>query len=156
MTLTVNINRVKSPEWHQQSDIHRCTVWLWLLLPPDSVRYDFIPFTSLQWSKLVAPQWPLRSVKLSKVFCMLPSTYIPINVSSCLHRLLLLALFLIIHSWISPDPSADIFHSGPAFNLGYWYEYIDNFKIKQFIQDHRIQPFTQDLKKYLIHLFLNF
>ena len=36
-------------EWHQQSDIHRCTVCLWLLIPPDSERYDFIPFTCRQW-----------------------------------------------------------------------------------------------------------
>ena len=48
ITFTVDINRVKSPEWHQQRDIHRCTVWPRLLLPPDSVRYDFIPFTCRQ------------------------------------------------------------------------------------------------------------
>ena len=45
----VYINRVTSIEWHQQCDIHRCTVWPWILLPPDSVSYKFIPFACRQW-----------------------------------------------------------------------------------------------------------
>ena len=44
-----DINRVTSTKWLQQNDIHICTVWTWLLLPLDSVRYDFIPFTCRQW-----------------------------------------------------------------------------------------------------------
>ena len=44
-----DINRMKSTECQQQSDIHRCTVLPWPLLHPDSVRYDFIPFTCRQW-----------------------------------------------------------------------------------------------------------
>ena len=49
VTFKVDIIRLISTEWHQQSDLHRCTVWPWLLLPPDSVRYDFLPFTCRQW-----------------------------------------------------------------------------------------------------------
>ena len=37
-----------STEWHQQSDIYRCNVWPRLLLPADSVRYNFIPFICRQ------------------------------------------------------------------------------------------------------------
>ena len=48
----MDINRGTLPECHQQSDIHRCTVWTGLLLPLDSVRYDFIPFTCCQWVQL--------------------------------------------------------------------------------------------------------
>ena len=47
-----------------------CTGWPRLLLPPDSVKYDFIPFTFGQWSPT-----SLRLVELSAVFCMMKTIF---------------------------------------------------------------------------------